>query len=598
MLDEVETFAGALKELGIKKGDVVLFYMPNIPAALIGFLAVNRLGAIHSAVFGGFAPRALADRIEGCKPIAILTASCGIEGTKPAIRYKPLVEEAVQMSTHKPDMTIVWQRNQAPWEPLVIERNQICWQHIAGSARERGIKAACVPVKSSDPIYILYTSGTTGSPKGVQRDAGGHAVGLHFSASNLFNIKGAGDVIFAASDIGWALGHSYMLYCPLLVGAATVVYEGKPVGTPDASAFWRIVEEYRVNILYTAPTSLRVIRRDDPSGLLQSNIGQRGGLRSLRSIFLAGEHAEPALVVSFQRMLDEFGAPASRVFDTWWTTEVGSPITGVAFNSHKSAAEGNQLIHGNCESPAPLGSAGKSLPGYDVCIVDDDGCEKEAGVLGNIVLRLPLAPTALCTLWNDKERFYNAYLRRFNGLWMDTGDFGLKDANGYIYVMGRNDDLLNVSGHRLSNGAIEQAIANHPLISESCVVGIPDLIKGELPFAFVTFSSAVSASSPKVNGQMYTEIQSLVRQHVGPIATLAGVVQGAGIIPKTRSGKILHQVLRELLTNAINCENHKEVTVPTTIEDINAVDAARKCLTEYFQGGVAKADTSKDDFGA
>lgn len=421
-----------------------------IPAALIGILAANRIGAIHSIVFGGFAPAALAQRIDSCRPACLLTASCGIDGVKPPIPYRPLVEEALRISSHRVPRTVIWQRDQARWAPTDRSAGQASWQKVVKSARARGISSACVPVASTDPVYIIHTSGTTGAPKGVSRDTGGHAVGLHLTMSYLFNIHGPGDVMFTASDIGWVVGHSYIVYAPLLVGAATVLYEGKPVGTPDASAFWRIVEEYRVNSMFTAPTALRAIRRDDLDNARISEIGRRGGLKSLSALFLAGERSEPTLVSSYQELLRQFAAPGAEVIDNWWSTEAGSPMTGRALVPH---AHNDRATTARGHHPAlKAGSAGKAMPGFDIRAVDDEGKEVAAGSMGNIVLGTPLAPTGFRTLWEDDERFYKGYLKRFDGKWLDTGDSGWIDEDGYVHVMSRNDDVLNVSAHRLSSG--------------------------------------------------------------------------------------------------------------------------------------------------
>ncbi|KPM34308.1 Acyl-CoA synthetase short-chain family member 3, mitochondrial [Neonectria ditissima] len=582
LLEEVQVLAGALREEGVKKGDVVMLYMPMIPSAVIGILAINRLGAIHSIVFGGFAPNALAQRIDSCKPIALLTASCGIDGNKPAIPYRPLVEEAITLATYKPSKTIVWQRDQLRWNPMDRNAGQSTWQKLVRSARARNIRADCVPVKSTDPVYIIHTSGTTGAPKGVLRDAGGHAVGLHLSISYLFNIHGPGCVAFTASDIGWIVGHSYIVYGPLLTGAATVLYEGKPVGTPDASAFWRIVDEYKVNTMFTAPTALRAIRRDDPENNLFTQYGKRGGLKTLKAIFLAGERSEPTLIQMYQDLLTQYGAVNSHVIDNWWSTEVGSPITGRALVPHAGKHRKTD-VRGHPPPHLKAGSAGKAMPGFDVRIVDDAGNEVERGSTGNIVLAMPLAPTGFRTLWQDEERFWKGYLKRFQGKWLDTGDSGWIDQQGYIHVMSRNDDVLNVSAHRLSSGSLEQAIATHPLIAECCVVGIPDSIKGQMPFAFITLSTPDHPPSAVPDQQVTAEIQNLVRTQVGPIATLGGIIQGKGLIPKTRSGKILRRVLREMVENAVHGELAKEVSVPSTVEDASVVEVARAKIREYFE---------------
>ncbi|KAG6050804.1 hypothetical protein E4U39_003134 [Claviceps sp. Clav50 group G5] len=592
LLGEVEVLAGALREEGVQKGDVVMIYMPMIPAALIAMYAVNRLGAIHAVVFGGFGPNALAHRIESCKPVAILTASCGIDGNKPPIPYQPLVEEGIQISTHKPSRTLIWQRPQVRWDPD-HSSGQASWQSIVSGARARNIKAECVPVASTDAVYIIHTSGTTGAPKGVVRDAAGHAVGLHLSMSYLFNVHGPGDVVFTASDIGWVVGHSYIVYAPLLAGASTVLYEGKPVGTPDASAFWRVVEEYKVNVLFTAPTALRAIKRDDPDNKFFSTIGHGGGLRSLRGLFLAGERCEPSLISMYQDLLSKYAAPNAHVVDNWWSSESGSPLTGRALAPH-SAKDRASRVRDHPPAEMRPGSAGKAMPGFDVRVVDDAGRQVNKGSMGNLVLGSPLAPTAFRTLWGDEERFYKSYLKRFDGKWLDTGDAGYIDEEGYVYVMSRNDDVLNVSAHRLSSGGIEQAITSHPLVAEAGVVGIPDAIKGQLPFAFITLSTAEHPPSAVPDAKLTAEIQTLVRTQVGAIATLGGIIQGKGMIPKTRSGKSLRRVLRDLVENAVYGRFDAQIAVPSTIEDASAVDVARERVREYFEKSGGKHSAALD----
>ncbi|KAG6026234.1 hypothetical protein E4U40_002221 [Claviceps sp. LM458 group G5] len=592
LLGEVEVLAGALREEGVQKGDVVMIYMPMIPAALIAMYAVNRLGAIHAVVFGGFGPNALAHRIESCRPVAILTASCGIDGNKPPIPYQPLVEEGIQISTHKPSRTLIWQRPQVRWDPD-HSSGQASWQSIVSGARARNIKAECVPVASTDAVYIIHTSGTTGAPKGVVRDAAGHAVGLHLSMSYLFNVHGPGDVVFTASDIGWVVGHSYIVYAPLLAGASTVLYEGKPVGTPDASAFWRVVEEYKVNVLFTAPTALRAIKRDDPDNKFFSTIGHGGGLRSLRGLFLAGERCEPSLISMYQDLLSKYAAPNAHVVDNWWSSESGSPLTGRALAPH-SAKDRASRVRDHPPAEMRPGSAGKAMPGFDVRVVDDAGRQVNKGSMGNLVLGSPLAPTAFRTLWGDEERFYKSYLKRFDGKWLDTGDAGYIDEEGYVYVMSRNDDVLNVSAHRLSSGGIEQAITSHPLVAEAGVVGIPDAIKGQLPFAFITLSTAEHPPSAVPDAKLAAEIQTLVRTQVGAIATLGGIIQGKGMIPKTRSGKSLRRVLRDLVENAVYGRFDAQIAVPSTIEDVSAVDVARERVREYFEKSGGKHSAALD----
>ncbi|KAL2824656.1 hypothetical protein BDW59DRAFT_147284 [Aspergillus cavernicola] len=453
LLDEVEVLAGVLREEGVRRGDVVIIYMPMVPAALIGALAITRLGAIHAAVFGGFAAKSLAQRIEAARPRAILTASCGIEGAKGVIPYRPLVEGAIEASSFKPEKVLIWQRDQLRWnnpDKLSGQRN---WNRLVKSARMRGIRAAPVPVKSTDGLYIIYTSGTTGLPKGVVREAGGHAVGLSLSIKYLFDIHGPGDVMFCASDIGWVVGHSYILYAPLLVGATTVLFEGKPIGTPDAGTFWRIVAEHKANALFTAPTALRAIRKEDPDNRHFEREAGNGNLRHLRALFLAGERSEPSIVRAYQDLLDKHAAPGALVIDNWWSSESGSPISGLALQSAVGRTSPPQPTE-PIITPLAIrpGSAGLPMPGFDVRIVDDEGSEVPQGTMGNIVMATPLAPTAFTRLFNDDERFYKGYLLRFNGRWLDTGDAGMIDQDGYIHVMSRSDDIINVAAHRFSTG--------------------------------------------------------------------------------------------------------------------------------------------------
>ncbi|TGO23552.1 hypothetical protein BPAE_0128g00020 [Botrytis paeoniae] len=582
LLKEVEVFAGVLREEGVGKGDVVLVYMPMIPAALIGTLAISRLGAIHAVVFGGFASASLAQRIEASKPVAILTASCGIDGTKPPLSYQPFIRGAIALSSHKPNKTIIWQREQLRWENPNKENGERNWQRLVKSAGSREVKADCVPIKSTDGLYIIYTSGTTGLPKGVLREAGGHAVGLNLSIRYVFGIHGPGDVIFCASDIGWVVGHSYILYAPLLAGATTVLFEGKPVGTPNAGTFWRIIDEYKVNTLFTAPTALRAIRRDDPENKSFREIGERGGLKNFRALFLAGERSEPSIVTMYQELLTKYAAKGANVIDNWWSSESGSPMTGIALSprsalSHTYTHETTQIL------PIKPGSAGKPLPGFDVRIVDGTGKEVPPGTMGNIVLGIPLAPTGFRALWNDEERFYKGYMKRFDGKWIDTGDSGVIDEGGWVSVMSRSDDIINVAAHRFSTGAIEQAISTHPFITECCVVGIPNPLKGHMPFAFITLSTPTHSASAIPHADLEKEIQGLVRKQIGAIASLGGIIQGRNMIPKTRSGKTLRRVLRELLENEYHGEGGKSVNVPATIEDESVIEVARGKVRDYFE---------------
>ena len=599
LLVEVEILAGVLREEGVKKGDAVLVYLPMIPSALVALLAITRLGAIHAVVFGGFSAPSLAQRIESSKPRAIMTASCGIEGTKGPMSYKPLVEGALEKSSFKPDKVIVWQRDELRWDPIRKENGERNWQRLVKSARNRGLKADCEPVKSEDGLYIIYTSGTTGTPKGVVRPAAGHAVGLHFSSRYLFGLS-PGDTMFCASDIGWVVGHSYIVYAPLLSGCTTVLFEGKPIGTPDAGTFWRILEEYKVNVLSTAPTALRAIRREDPRNKFFERGGRNGALKYLKALFLAGERSEPSIVSMYAELLKKYCAPGAVVVDNWWSSESGSPISGIALR----AAAGKDFDSTEVHDPLPIrpGSAGKPMPGFDVRIVDDDGKEVEKGEMGNIVLALPLAPTALTTLWKDEERFYKGYLKRFDGKWIDTGDAGMVDEDGYVHIMSRSDDIINVAAHRFSTGkslakptiillfsqsylagSIEQAISSHQSVAEACVVGIPDALKGNMPFAFVTLSTEPHPDSPIPSDELTAVIQRSVREQIGAIASLGGMIQGQGMIPKTRSGKTLRRVLREMLENAVHGEIEKEVQVPATVEDASVIEVARGKIGEYFE---------------
>lgn len=573
-----------------------------IPAALFAILAISRLGAIHAVVFGGFSAASLAQRIEASRPQSIMTASCGIEGAKGPLNYKPFIEGALEKSSHKPEKVIIWQRDQLRWDPISKDKGERNWQRCVKSARNRGLKADCVPVKSNDGIYIIYTSGTTGLPKGVLREAGGHVVGLNFSMRYLFGIHPR-EVMFCASDIGWVVGHSYILYAPLLAGATTVLFEGKPVGTPNAGTFWRILAEHHVNVLFTAPTALRAIRRDDPQNQLFAEYGRNDGLRNLRALFLAGERSEPSIIRMYQDLLQTHCAPGAQVVDNWWSSESGSPISGLAlhptsgqdFHSPRPSLSNNNHPHETTPLPTKPGAAGKPMPGFDVRIVDDNGTELPNGNMGNIVLNLPLAPTGFTTLFNDPERFYKGYLARFHGRWLDTGDAGMIDTDGYIHVMARSDDIINVAAHRFSTGALEQAIAAHPAIAECCVVGIPDPLKGHLPFAFVTLSHSSESNSHSnqptsavPSSTFLSEVQRLVRDQIGAIAALGGMIQSGrgegGMIPKTRSGKTLRRVLRELLENGVQGEFEKAVNVPATVEDAGVVEVARGKVREYFEG--------------
>jgi propionyl-CoA synthetase len=398
---------------------------------------------------------------------------------------------------------------------------------------------------------------------------------LNFSVRYIFGIRGPGDVLFTASDIGWVVGHSYIIYGPLLAGATTVLFEGKPVGTPDADTFWRILEEYKVNSLFTAPTALRAIRKDDPKNDFFEKRGRNGGLKHLRALFLAGERSEPSIVEMYQKLLSSHCAPNAAVIDNWWSSESGSPMTGLSL----LPGVGKQFDDHTFHKPLSIkpGSAGKPAPGFDVQVVDDEGKQVARGSMGNIVLGIPFAPTGFTTLWNDEERFYRSYLKRFNGKWIDTGDAGMIDDDGYVHVMSRADDIINVAAHRLSTGAIEQAISSHPSITEAAVVGIPDAMKGHVPFAFIAI--------PDPPADLLKDLNSRLRHSIGPIASLGGFIASPGIIPKTRSGKTLRRTLKEILENASNGDFNKEPSYPSTIEDATVVGKAKEAVREYFNTG-------------
>ncbi|WP_120498745.1 propionyl-CoA synthetase [Kiloniella sp. EL199] len=540
LLKRVSKFAGALVELGVSKGDRVIIYMPMIPEAAIAMLACARLGAVHSVVFGGFAANELATRIDDCSPKVIVSASCGIEVSK-VIPYKPLLDEAIDLSTHKPDHCVIWQRPQAA-ASMIVERD-IDWADA--EAKASGVD--CVPVAATDPLYILYTSGTTGQPKGIVRDNGGHAVVLHWSMKNIYNVE-PGEVFWGASDVGWVVGHSYIVYGPLIYGATSVMYEGKPVGTPDPGAFWRVISEHSVSVLFTAPTAFRAIRQQDPDATYLDKYD----LSHFRTLFLAGERCDPD---TLNWALEKLGVP---VIDHWWQTETGWPIAS------------------NClgieELPIVAGSPARSVPGWDVRILDaEDHNEMPAGDIGAIVCKLPLPPGTFSTLWNAKERHRQAYLTGFPGFY-ETGDAGYKDENGYIYVMSRTDDIINVAGHRLSTGAMEEVLAAHEDVAECAVIGVADKLKGQLPLGFMV----LKAGSEKSHSDVVAEVVQKVRHDIGPVAAfkLAVVVDR---LPKTRSGKILRATMRKIADN----EDYK---VPATIDDPVILDEIRMALQSIGYG--------------
>ncbi|GAA1029030.1 MULTISPECIES: propionyl-CoA synthetase [Amycolatopsis] len=530
--DEVATFAGALASLGVTRGDRVILYLPMIPQSVIAMLACARIGAVHSVVFGGFAPKELAARIEDAKPKLILAASCGIEPTR-VVEYKPIIDAALETTEHQPDHVVVFQREQARAE---LSGTDLDWTELVADADP----VDPVPVKATDPLYILYTSGTTGRPKGVVRDAGGHAVALAWSMGALYDVH-AGDVWWTASDVGWVVGHSYIVYAPLLVGAATVLYEGKPVGTPDAGAFWRAISEHGVQALFTAPTALRAVKKVDPD----ADELKKYDLSRFRTLFLAGERLDPE---TYHWAHDILGTP---VVDHWWQTETGWPI----------AANPRGL------EPMPVkpGSATKPVPGWDVRILDQAGEELPAGREGAITLKLPLPPGSLPTLWGDDERYREAYLSRYPGYYL-TGDSGYLDEDGYLFVMGRTDDVINVAGHRLSTGSMEAVLASHPAVAECAVIGVADQLKGQVPRGFVVLKSGVEVPEE----QLRDELVALVRRDIGPVAAFRDV-SVVNALPKTRSGKILRKTMRGIADG-------RDEAVPSTIEDPSVLDALRAIL--------------------
>jgi propionyl-CoA synthetase len=533
LLGEVARFAGLLRGLDVNAGDRVVIYMPMVPEAVVAMLACARIGAVHSVVFGGFAASELAARIEDARPDVVVSASCGIEVSR-VVEYKPILDQAIGLSRHKPRSCVILQRPQAE-APLVPGRD-LDWQEAAAAAEPAG----CVPVHATDPLYILYTSGTTGKPKGVVRDNGGHAVALRWSMQHIYDTQ-PGDVYWAASDIGWVVGHSYIVYAPLLAGCTTVLYEGKPAGTPDAGAFWRVIEEHGVNALFTAPTAFRVIKKEDPGG----SFARGRDLSSLRYLFLAGERLDPE---TYRWAGELLGIP---VIDHWWQTETGWAI----------AADPVGL---EALDPKP-GSPTVPMPGYDVHVVDPSGAEVSAGDTGEIVIRLPLPPGCMPTLWGDDQRFVDSYLSRYPGYYL-TGDGGYLDADGYLFVMGRTDDVINVAGHRLSTGEMEEVLASHPAVAECAVIGVADTIKGQVPRGFVVLKSGTGADP----GTVTAELVKLVRDQIGPVAALRQV-DVVSALPKTRSGKILRKTMRGL------AEGNDE-PVPSTIEDPAVLDALRPIL--------------------
>ncbi|GGB91339.1 propionyl-CoA synthetase [Marinobacterium zhoushanense] len=520
--DEVAKFAGVLKAQGVTKGDRVVIYMPMVPEALIAMLGVARLGAIHSVVFGGFAPHELAVRIDDAEPKVVVSASCGLEVAK-VIEYKPMLDQAIEQSAHKPQACIILQRPEAKAE--LTEGRDIDWVEAMAQAEP----ADCVPVKGTDPLYILYTSGTTGKPKGVVRDNGGHAVALKYSMKAIYNMQ-PGDVFWAASDVGWVVGHSYIVYGPLLAGCTTIVYEGKPVRTPDAGAFWRVVQEYKAKALFAAPTAFRAIKKEDPEASLLANYD----ISSLQTIFMAGERLDPP---TYDWTVGKTGKP---VVDHWWQTETGWAICG-------------NLMGIEPKTPK-AGSSTLPVPGFNVQILGVDGQELPPGEQGSIALKLPLPPSCLPTIWGDFERFRTGYLSDFPGYYT-SGDGGYKDEEGYVFIMGRTDDVINVAGHRLSTGEMEEIVAAHPAVAECAVIGVNDPLKGQAPIGLVLLKDGAEVEE----SQLQSELVAMVRKEIGPIACFqrAIIVQR---LPKTRSGKILRKLLRQIADG-------QSYTVPSTIDD-------------------------------
>jgi propionyl-CoA synthetase len=532
---KVAQLAGAMKDLGVTKGDRVIIYMPMIPEAFYAMLACARLGAVHSVVFGGFAANELSTRIDDATPTMILSASCGLEPGR-IVEYKPLLDEAISLAEHKPQNTLIFQRDQlvANLEP----GRDLDWQSTVANAKE----AACVPVEATDPLYILYTSGTTGQPKGIVRDNGGHAVALKWSMKNIYNID-PGEVYWSASDVGWAVGHSYICYGPLLNRNTTLVFEGKPVGCPDAGVFWRVIAEHKVVTLFTAPTAIRAIRKEDPEGEFLSQYD----LSSFRALFLAGERCDPDTLEWSQEQL---GVP---VIDHWWQTETGWPVA--------SNCLGIDML------PIKSGSPAKCVPGYIVEVLDDEGGQVPAGDIGSIVIKLPLPPGTFPTLWNAKERYHETYLSRYPGYYL-TGDAGIKDKDDYLWIMSRIDDVINVAGHRLSTGAIEEVLMTHSALAEVAVFGVTDKLKGELPLGLAVLKAGVEIS----DDTLQSELVALVREKIGPVAAFR-MVKPVKRLPKTRSGKILRGTMKKIADSV-------PWKFPATIDDPLILDEITEVLVE------------------
>ncbi len=536
LTDRVATFAGALQQQGVSKGDRVLIYMPMVPEAAIAMLACARLGAVHSVVFGGFAASELAVRIDDAQPKVVVSASCGIEIDR-IIEYKPLLDAAIEQATHKPGHCIILQRTQAAAE--LIEGRDLDWYNAITDAP----KAACTPVLATDPLYILYTSGTTGKPKGVVRDNGGHAVAMRYSMSAIYDMN-PGDVFWAASDVGWVVGHSYIVYAPLLTGLSTVLYEGKPVRTPDAGAFWRVAEEYKVKALFSAPTAFRAIKKEDP----EAQQLKQYDLSNLQTIFMAGERLDPP---TYDWVRGITGLP---VIDHWWQTETG---WGICSN-----------LMGVDPKPCKPGSATLPSPGFDVRILDDDGNELGPNEQGNVAIKLPLPPSCLPSVWGDFDRFKSGYLEQFEGYYT-SGDGGYIDDDGYVFIMGRTDDVINVAGHRLSTGEMEEVLAGHPDVAECAVIGISCPIKGQLPIGLVLLKDGADIEEQQLNA----ELVASVRNTIGALACFKTALI-AKRLPKTRSGKILRKLLRQISSG-------DDYVIPSTIDDPGSIPEIEGLLREH-----------------
>ncbi|MBO6549190.1 MAG: AMP-binding protein [Rhizobiales bacterium] len=537
LLSEVEAFAKVIQNQGVEKGDRVIIYMPMIPEAAIAMLACARIGAVHSVVFGGFAAEELSVRINDCNPKLIIAASCGLEPNR-VIAYKPLIDKAIEIADHKVSGTIIFQREgQEPSEMGPIDKD---WKTLIDEVKLKGEKAECVSVEATDPLYVLYTSGTTGKPKGVLRDNGGHMVALKWTMQNFYGIE-PGEVMWAASDVGWVVGHSYIVYGPLLQGATTLIFEGKPVGTPDAGVFWKVIEKHNVNVLFTAPTAIRAIKREDPNGELM----EKADLTSFRALFLAGERADPDTI---NWSAESLKVP---VIDHWWQTETGWAITGIPYGLEKL--------------PTKVGSSNLPMPGYQIDILDEGGNVLPAGEIGAITVKLPLPPGCAPTLWGDTERYVESYLTTFDGYY-ETADAGYIDEDGYVYVMARTDDVINVAGHRLSTGGMEEVVASHKDVAECAVFGMNDKLKGQLPIGFIVLYSGVERSAEEVE----SEVVKLVREKIGPVAAFKTAVS-VNRLPKTRSGKILRGTMRKIA-------NGEEFKLPATIDDPAILDEIKEAL--------------------